>query len=108
MPARGSSNRDAASGNEAMHVGMVMELLGPSMENSQHAWGAADEAGVAGNIDDGMGCGLHQQGISVLLVGAQDPAELLGHGDGHMKVGAREHLELAGLEPTLGILGMAL
>ena len=60
MPARGSSGGDAATGNEAMHVGVVMELLGPCVEDGQHAWGAADEAGVAGNIDDGMRCGLHQ------------------------------------------------
>jgi hypothetical protein len=42
------------------------------------------------------------------LVGAQDLAELLGHGDGHMKVVTGQHLELAGLEPALGIIGVAL
>jgi hypothetical protein len=77
------------------------------MEDGQHAWGAAEEAGVAGNIDDRVRRSLHEQGIAVPLVGAQDLAELLGHGDGHVKVGAREHLELAGLEPALGITGVA-
>src|SRR5262249_13944966 len=91
-----------------MHVGMVMELLGPSMENSQHAWGGAEEAGVAGNIDDGMCCGLHEEGISVLLVGAQNVAELLGDCDGDVEVGAVQRRELAGLEPALGIIGVAL
>src|SRR5262249_18618771 len=108
MPARDSSGRDAATGNEAMHVGVVMELLGPGMENSQYSWGAADEAGVAGNIDDGMRCGLHQEGIAVLLVGAQNVAELLRDCDGDVKVGTGQHLELAGLEPALGIIGMTL
>jgi Transposase zinc-binding domain len=34
-------------------------LLNPSMENGQHSHGAADEAGVARNINDGVRRGLH-------------------------------------------------
>jgi len=37
-----------------------MELLRPGMQHGQHAYGSADEAGIAGNIDDGFGRGLHQ------------------------------------------------
>jgi len=34
MPARDSCGGDTATGNEAMHVGVIVELLGPSIENS--------------------------------------------------------------------------
>ena len=50
---------------------VVDELLGPGVENSQHADGAADEAAVVGKLDDGVGRSLHQQGVAITLVGAQ-------------------------------------
>jgi hypothetical protein len=37
-----------------------MELLRPGMQHGEHTDRAPDEAGIAGNIDDGLGCGLHQ------------------------------------------------
>jgi hypothetical protein len=41
-------------------VGVIVQLLRPGMQNGKDADGAADEAGIAGDIDDGLGCGLHQ------------------------------------------------
>ena len=63
---------DAAAGDQAVDMGVEDELLGPGMQNGQHADGAADIASIAGQLDDGLGRGLHQQGVAVTLVGAQD------------------------------------
>ena len=60
MPARGRAAGDAATGDEAMHVGVIMELLRPGMQHGEDADRAPDEAGIAGNIDDCLGCRLHQ------------------------------------------------
>jgi hypothetical protein len=108
MPARGSPGRDTATGDEAVDVGVIMELLGPGVQNRKDTDGTPHEAVIAGNVDDGLGGGLHQQRIAVTLVGAQDLTQLLGYGDGDVKVGAGQHLELAGLEPALGVGGVAL
>jgi hypothetical protein len=87
---------------------VVQELLRPGVQDSKHADSAADMAGIAGEFDDGLGDGLHQQGIAVTLVGAQHRAEFLRHGHRDVEVMGRQHLGLAGLEPTLGLVGVAL
>ena len=43
-----------------MNVRMVDELLGPGVEDGEHAYGAADEAAVVGKLYDGVGRSLHQ------------------------------------------------
>jgi len=77
------------------------------VEDGEHADGAADEAPVARQLDDGVGRGLHQQGIAVALVGAQQRSQLLRHGDGDVEVIGRQHLGPAGREPIFGLPGVA-
>jgi hypothetical protein len=43
---------DSAAGDEAMNVRMVDELLGPGVEDGQHANGAADEAAIVGKLNE--------------------------------------------------------
>jgi hypothetical protein len=83
------------------------ELLGPGVEDSKHADGAADEAVVVGKRDDGVGRSLHQQGVAVTLVGAQQRSQLLRHRDGDVEIIGRQHLGLAGFEPGVALLGVA-
>lgn len=77
------------------------------MEHGEHPHLGADMAGVAGELDDRPGGRLHQQGIAVTLVGAQDRAQLGRHGDGDMEVGRIQQLGGAGGEPARGLLTMA-
>jgi len=51
-----------------MNVRAVEDLLGPGVEDGEHAYGAADEASVVGKVDDGLGRSLHQQGVAVTLL----------------------------------------
>jgi len=53
--------RYAAAGHQAVHMGMVEQLLGPGVQDGEHADGAAHIARVAGQLDDGLGRRLHQQ-----------------------------------------------
>jgi hypothetical protein len=55
-----------------------------------------------GDLDNGIGGSLHQ----IALVGAQRVAELFGHRDGDVEIAARQHFELARLEPALSLISM--
>src|SRR5580700_4304355 len=97
----------ATSGDQAVGVGVKEKLLRPRMQDGKHTDRAADMAWVASEFDDGLGGGLHQDGVAVTLVGAQDLPEFLGHCHGDMEVAGRQHLGLARLEPAFGLVGMA-
>ena len=90
----------AAAGDQAVDVRVVEQLLGPGVQDGEHADGAADVARIAGQFDDGLGGGLHQQGVAVTLVGAQRVPQFLGHGDGDVEIGDRQHLALRAVEPA--------
>jgi hypothetical protein len=77
------------------------------MKNRKHADGAADKAGVAGELDDSLGGSLHQQGIAVALVGAQERTQLGRDGDGDVEIRDRQHLGLAIGKPIFGLVGVA-
>ena len=59
-------------------MGVIEQLLGPGVEDGQHADGGPDKAAIAGELDDGLGGGLDQQAVAVTLVGAQRPASSSG------------------------------
>ena len=60
--------RDAARGDEAMDMRVVEELLRPGMKDGEDADGAADEAAIAGELNDRCGGGLEQHTVAVTLV----------------------------------------
>lgn len=59
---------NAASSDKAMDMRVIEKLLGPGMENSQHANGRTDKARIAGELDDRPRRSLHQGGVAVALV----------------------------------------
>ena len=67
----------------------------------------SDVAWIAGEFEDGLGGGLHQQGVTVTLVGAQRVPEFFRDGDGDGEIPDWRHLGLARLEPALGLSAMA-
>jgi len=69
--------RGPATGDKTMHVRMVKELLRPGVKNSKNTDRAADEAGISSDVDDRLGRRLHQHGITVTLIGAQEGPQLL-------------------------------
>ena len=61
---------------------------------------------IAGKFDDRLGSGLHQDGVSIALIGAQHLAQCVGHGDDDMEIPARQHFGLTSLQPAFGLVGM--
>ena len=98
---------DAAAGDQAVDMGVIDELLGPGMQDGEHADGGADVSWITGDLDDGVGGGLHRKGVAVALVGAQHVPQFLGQRDGDVEIAARQHLELARRKPALGLISMA-
>ena len=96
-----------ATGDEAMHMRVVDELLRPGVQHRHHADGAADVAPITGQLDDGLRGRLHQRGVAVALVGAQRLAQLRRHGHCDVEIGARQQLRLARRDPALGLILMA-
>ena len=66
----------AATGNEAVYMRMVDELLRPGVQHGKHADGAPDVTAIACQFDDGLGRRLHECGVAVPLIGAQYIAQL--------------------------------
>lgn len=98
--------RDAAAGDQAVDVGVVVQLLRPGVEHGEHTHLGADIARVAGQLDDRLGRGLHQQRVAVALVGAQHGAQLGRDGDGDVEVGRIQELGGTSGEPALGLLAV--
>ena len=99
--------RHPATGHQAVDMRVIEQLLGPGMEHGQHADGAADEAAIAGELDDRLGGGLDQCAVPITLVRAQRRTQLLGHGNDHVEIGGWQHLGSAVGEPEPGLLGVA-
>ena len=97
---------NAAPGDQAVDVRVVEQLLGPGVQDGEHADRRSDMASVAGEFDDAVRSGLHQEGVAVTLVGAQRVAEFLRHGHGDVEIARRQHLALASVEPSLGLSAM--
>jgi hypothetical protein len=87
-------------------VRVVEQLLGPCVQDGEHADRRSDLARIAGEFDDGLRGGFHQQGVAVTLVGAQRVPEFLGHGQDDVEIARRQDLALAGLEPALDLSAM--
>jgi len=45
-------------------MGMEDELLGPGVKDGEDADGAADKTPVAGELDDRLGGGFHERGVT--------------------------------------------
>ena len=64
----GSVSGHAAAGHQHMHMGMVMELAGPGVQNRQEADLGTDKAFLGGQITHALGGRLHEQTIERLLM----------------------------------------
>ena len=56
-----SIGRQSAAGNHTMQMGMMQQVLPPSVENRQKTDASAQMLGVGGNAEQGLRCGLEQE-----------------------------------------------
>jgi hypothetical protein len=64
----GSIIGHTAAGHQHMHMGMVMELAGPGVQNRQDAHLGTDKSFLGGQITHALGGRLHEQTIERLLM----------------------------------------
>ena len=100
--------RQAAAGNDAVHVGMVRERRSPGVQDQGHADVRPQMFRVGREGALGLGGDLEQQGIDHRLVGVGDGTDRRRQGEHHMEIVHRQQIGLTGFEPTPCSTGLAL
>lgn len=98
---------DAAASDQTVEMRVVDEHLGPGVEYHENANHGPDVAGILGQFQDGIGTGLHEKSVKILLVGAEDLAKGLWHSDGEVEVGNWKHFLLSLVKPETGLFAVA-
>jgi hypothetical protein len=62
--------------------------------------------GVCGELDEGLGRGAEQDIVAILLLTTDDLAQLLGHGEDHVKGGDRQEFLTPLFQPGFGLEAM--
>ena len=81
--------QEAAAGDQTVDVRVQDEPQRPRLHHGQHADRTADQARLAGQVDDRPGGGFHQRAVAVELMPAQGAAQFFGHGDSDVEIGNR-------------------
>ena len=68
-----------------MHVGVVVEVLPPGVEDGEGADAGAEVLGVSGDLLGGLGGGAQEQVVDESLVVEGDAVELVGEGVDEVK-----------------------
>ena len=90
---------DAATGDDAVQVGVELELLPPRVQDGEETGLGAEVLGVGGDLAQGAGGGPEEDVEEGALVLQGDGGELLGEREDQVEVLAREQLVTALLEP---------
>ena len=91
-----------------MQVWVEMQILTPGMEHGQAADGGAQEPGVGGSFQQGLGSGTEQNGVDLFRVLKCQPTDLLWKSEHHVEIGDRQKLRFSLLEPSSAGRGLAL
>jgi hypothetical protein len=78
---------EAAGGDHAMNMGMVLQLLIPTMQHAEEADFRAQVSGIARHFEQGFGTGPEQQSVDDFLVLQGQRGEPVGKGEDDMDVG---------------------
>lgn len=99
--------RQAATGDQAMDMGMKNQLPGPGVQYSQDANVTADITHIGTQGLQRFGGGLEQGGVKRLLLPADNPPQFFRQGENNMVIGNRQQLCLTFVQPTLPVSGVA-
>jgi hypothetical protein len=86
---------EAAGRNHAMDMGMMFQLLVPTMEHAEEADFGAQVAGITRHFEQGFSTGPEQQTVDHLLVLQGQGGESPRKGEDHMDVGSRQKFAAA-------------
>lgn len=90
----------AAGGEHTVHVRMMDQGLAPGVEDDEEAEASAEVARVGGDLLKRLGGRAQQEVVDDLRALECERRERLGQGEDDVRVGHRQHLGLAGVEPT--------
>ena len=86
-----------------MHMGMVVQIPSPGLQHSQNAQLGARVLVVAAHLQQGRSTVPDQQCVEDALVGADQSAQLFGHGEGDQPVGQWQKTAALAIEPLGGV-----
>jgi len=87
---------------------MQQQVLPPSVENGDHADFCAQVFGIGRDLQQGLRAGSEQQVVEQTRVVQGQHVEFMRHSEHNMEVAGGQEFSLAGRQPTLARLGLAL
>src|SRR6266403_1662301 len=100
--------RYSARRNSAVNVGMQQQVLSPSVKNANHADFCPQVYGIGRDLQQRLRAGSEQQVVEQTRVVQGQHMEFMGHSEHHMEVAGGQEFSLAGRQPTLARLDLAL
>ncbi len=100
-PPRGVG-REPAAGDDAMDVGVVLEVLPPGVQHGEEADLGPEVLGIGGDLSQGGGGGLEQEAVDHPRVLQGDRVERRGQGEDDVEIRDRQEFRFAGLRPVGG------
>jgi hypothetical protein len=91
-----------------VNVGMQQQVLPPSVQNADHADFCAQVFGIGCDLQQGLRAGSEQQVVEQTRVVQGQHIEFMGHSEHDMEVAGGQEFSLAGRQPTLARLDLAL
>lgn len=89
----------ARTGNDAVHVGMIVQLLSPGVEHLNDARGGTEVFRICRQFQECLGCTAVQQGVHQLLVGQEERVQFVRNRKNHMEIGRIDHFTAACIDP---------
>src|SRR5262249_25937126 len=99
---------EAASGDYAVNVRMMMQALIPGMEHAEKADLCTKMMGIAGDLEQGLGTGVKQQAVDHALVLQGERRQFPRQGEDSMHVAGRQQFAFPRLKPVQAGGGLAL
>jgi hypothetical protein len=87
---------------------MQQQVLPPGMQNADHAELGSQVFGIGRDLQQGLRAGSEEQVIEQTRVVQGQYLEFMGHREHHVKVAGGQEFSLAGRQPALPRLGLAL
>ena len=86
----GVIERQSAGWDEAVQVGMKLEVLAPGMENSEDTNARTEMARIGGDLQQGLGDRAKQHRIEEPLVAQSQMPQLFRNSEDYMGIGHRQ------------------
>jgi len=104
----GTVEGESAGGHHTMDMGVMFELLIPSVEHAKEADLGTEMFGIASDFEKGFGTGLQQEMVEDLLVLQSQRRQFMRQGEDKMDVTRGEKFLTTRLQPTLAGVGLTL